>query len=233
MSLGNTPNRETSISVEASKSYAFGLHFKDVEGVPISVEGAVIRFVATEPVYQGSNEVIIKEATHVLDTAGFVQFEFQAEDLALDPGSYNYDITLIPESGYSTPLLKGSLNIGSNTDTDISNVYSDVNVGSDVTVTLSAGDVIEVTLERVDGLYLVVTTLIQDFTTEMEGLVADATTQANRATAEASRAEMARTEMTDWLSATGFPFWKGTQAQYNAISPKNPQVLYLIVDPGV
>ena len=233
MSLGNTPNRETSISVEASKSYAFGLRFVDVEDQPISVEGSVIRFVATEPVYQGSNEVIIKEASHVLDTAGFVQFEFQAEELALDPGSYNYDITLIPPTGYSTPLLKGSLNVGSNTDTDVSNVYSDVTVGSDVTVTLSAGDVIQLTLEQVDGLYLVTTSLIETFTSDMEALVSDATTEADRAAAEAARAEQARDQMTDWLNATGFPFWKGTQEAYNALSPKSAQVLYLIVDPGV
>jgi hypothetical protein len=233
VALGNTPNRETSISVEASKSYAFGVRFVDTEDIPISVEGAVVRFVATEPVYQGASEVLNIEARHVLDTAGFVQFEFQAEDLALDPGSYAYDITLIPESGYSTPLLKGSLNVGLNTDTDISNVYTGLNVGSDVTVTLSSGDIIEIVLERVDGLYLVVTRLIEDFTEDMEEQVALAAAEADRSTAEASRAELARTEMTDWLAATGFPFWKGTQAEYNAIDPKNPQVLYLIVDPGV
>jgi hypothetical protein len=39
--------------------------------------------------------------------------------------------------------------------------------------------------------------------------------------------------MQAWLDNAGFPFWKGTQAEYNAINPKKDEVLYLITDEAV
>jgi hypothetical protein len=232
MSLGNTPRRETNIAVEANKSYAFGIHLKDVENRPIDITDCVIRLVATQGAQGGGLEVLDMVAVHVTDVAGFVQFQFQAEDLALDPGTYSYDVTFLPPSGYSTPLLKGNIEVGVNADLDSSNVYNSVNVGSDVTAIMRENDLVEITMERLDGLYLVVTSLIKDFVDTVAAEIAKANAAADRAEAGASLSNVYADRMKDWLDNAGYPFWKGTQAEFDTIAHKR-HILYLIVDDEV
>lgn len=229
MALGNTPRRETNIAVEASKSYMLGLYFKTPDNTPVDLTGCVVRFVATDPPQRGASEVLSLAAD--MDTAevGLVQFKFQAADLTLEPGSYAYDVTLYPPSGYSTPILKGYLEIGSNTDLDDSNVYTSVNSSSDITAIIEGGDHVTIEIERVDGLYLVVTNLIEDFTVDMQAKVDEAAASAQAALVYENQAEGYRNEMQTWLNNAGFPFWKGTQAQYDALTPK-AEVLYLIIE---
>lgn len=229
MVLGNTPRRETNFYVEANKSYSFGMYFKTPDGEPVDLTDCVLRLVAAETQQVGGSEVISKIATSADPRTGFVNFNLQAEELALDPSSYPYDVTIIPESGYSTPIIKGYIEVGANTDTDVSNVYQDFNATSDVTATLEPFDVVEVTIERVDGLYLIVSNLMEDFAEQMEAEVSkaadSATDSSNSASLSASYAE----EMRVWLDNAGYPFWKGTQAEYDALTPKR-EVLYLITD---
>ncbi len=232
MPLGNTPRRETTISVEASKSYAFGMYFKTPDGLPIDLTDCELRLVAAEAPHVGGTEVINILATSQAPVTGFMQFNFQATDLELEPGSYAYDVTLLPISGYSQPIIKGYIEVGPNMDLDTSNVYTDLDVGSDVTVTQEQGDVVEITIERVDGLYLVVSALIKDFTEAMQAEVAKAAASAVDAAESAELAERNNNEMQVWLDNAGFPFWKGTYAQYQALVPKE-EVLYLLVDEAV
>ncbi|MGV0950003.1 MAG: phage upper tail fiber protein [Azonexus sp.] len=229
MALGNTPRRETNIAVEASKSYMLGVYFKTPDNTPVDLTNCVIRFVATDPPQRGASEVLSIVAD--MDTAevGLVQFKFQAADLTLEPGSYAYDVTLYPPSGYSTPILKGYIEIGANTDLDDSNVYDAVNTVSDITAIIEGGDHVTVEIERVDGLYLVVTNLIEDFSVAMQAQVDVAAGHAQAALVSENEAEAANSEMQAWLDNAGFPFWKGTQAQYNALTPKY-EILYLITD---
>lgn len=229
MALGNTPRRETNIAVEASKSYLLGLKFQDSDKQPIDLTGCVIRFVATEPPQRGASEVLSLEAYMEAPEVGLAQFKFQAADLTLEPGSYAYDVTLLPPTGYSSPILKGYLEIGSNTDLDDSNVYTDINTISDITVTFAQGDNVTIEIERVDGMYLVVSNLIEDFTVAMQAQVDLATARAQAALVSENEAEAYKAEMQAWLNNAGFPFWKGTQAQYDALTPK-AEVLYLIIE---
>jgi hypothetical protein len=229
MAFGNTPRRETNIAVEANKSFAFGILFKAQDGTPVDLSTSTLRFVAAELGHRGGNEVLSVVASTMDENAAMQQFEFQAEDLALPPGSYPYDVTLIPESGYSTPILKGTLEIGSNTDVDTSNVYtSDVTTGSNVTVYLNQHDLVEVTIERVDGLFMLVQELIKDFRDEVigwqTGILASVDAAAASSTDAAYQADLLR----GWFNSVGFPFWKGTQAEYDALPTKDPNVLYLI-----
>lgn len=233
MALGNTPRRETVIAVEANKSYAFGLNFKTPDGLPVDLTACEVRLVAAEAPHVGGTEVMSLVATSQEPTTGFTQFNMQAEDLALEPGSYPYDVTLYPQTGYSTPIVKGYIEIGTNTDLDTSNIYSGVEVGSDITVFMEHGDLLEITIERVDGLYVVVGEIIRDFEEQMAAEVAKAADFATDAQNSAELSQSYADSMQVWLDNAGFPFWKGTQAQYNAINPKKDEVLYLITDEAV
>ena len=228
MALGNTPRRETNIAVEANKSYAFGVWFKSADETPIDLTDSVLRFVATENAYHTGAEVISKVAVPMLDQPDMQQFEFQAEDLALDAGSYAYDITLIPPSGYSIPILKGQLEVGANSDLDTDNVFTDISTGTDIIVDLAGTDVVEVTIERVDGMFMLVKELLDDFRQEIVDAKAYMDTKAAEADASAQYAASKAAQLEGWFNTVGFPFWKGTQAQYDAITTKNPDVLYLV-----
>lgn len=230
MALGNTPRRETNIAVEANKSFTFGIWFKSADGTPIDLTGSTIRFVAAQLAHRNGVEVLSLTAVPMEDNPGMQQFEFQAEDLALPPGTYPYDVTLIPPSGYSTPILKGHLEIGTNTDVNTNNVYdSGLGTGTDVTVYLNEHDLVEVTIERVDGLFMLVTEVINDFRDEIEVEKLALTALKNAADASAQQSAFHAEELRGWFNSVGFPFWKGTQAEYDALPSKDPNVLYLVV----
>lgn len=229
MALGNTPRRETNIAVEASKSYVLGLYFVMVDGSPVDLTDCVLRLVATDPPQRGSTEILSLSAVIEQPLTGLAQFKFQASDLSLEPGSYSYDVTLIPLSGYSTPILKGYIEIGANTDLDDSNVYTDLNITGDITVTMEGHDLVTVEIERVDGMFLVVSRLIEEFTVDMQEQVGAAAGSAQASLNSANQSASYAALMQTWLDNAGFPFWKGTQAQYDAIAHKD-EVLYLIID---
>lgn len=228
MALGNTPRRETNFTVEMNKSFSFSIWFKAADDTPVDLSNAELRFVAGEMAHRGGNEVLVATAV-MTDLPGMMQFDFQAEDLAIDPGSYAYDVTLIPESGYSTPILKGVFEVGTNTDEYVENVYtSEVSTGSDITVYLNEHDVVEVTVERVDGLFVLTQELISDFRDEIAAAQVTLAASADAAAESAQQAFTSADELRHWFNTVGFPFWKGSQAQYDAIPVKNPDVLYLI-----
>jgi hypothetical protein len=230
VALGNTPRKETNISVEASKSYAFGVRFQHLDKTPVDMEDIVVRLVASEDAYRGGSEVLSLEGVHIGDDAGLVQFQFQAEDLALDPGQYPYDVTIIPESGYSTPVLKGYIEVGNNQDLDASNRYGMVLTGSEVTAIIENGDLVEITIERIDGLSGVVLQMISEFREEVTKDIDRGAAAATEAKAWASQSKYYADELRAWLQSVGFPFWKGTQAEYDALPNPDPLVLYLITD---
>lgn len=232
MALGNTPRRETNIAVEASKSYVLGLRFVMSDGAPVDLTGCVLRFVATEPPRRGSVEVLTLIAELDQPAAGLALFKFQAADLSLDPGSYAYDVTLVPPSGYSSPILKGFLTVGANTDLDVSNVFDQLNTTSDITVVMDEHDAITIEIERVDGMFLVVSALIEEFEVDMQKQVDRAAGHSQAALNSANLATAHANEMRAWLDNAGYPFWKGTQAEFDAIQQKR-EILYLIVDEAV
>jgi hypothetical protein len=229
MAIGNTPRRETNIAVEANKSFTFGVYFKASDGTPVDLTGSTLRFVAAELGHRGGTEVLSAIAVSDADNKAMQHFEFQADDLALPPNTYVYDITLIPQSGYSIPVLKGNFEIGRNTDDYIGNVYSGVATGTDVTVLLGERDVVEVTVERVDGLFMLVTELIKDFRDEIAAATITLEELVNQSQGSADLAASYANELREWFNSVGFPFWKGTQAEYDALPEKNPLALYLIV----
>lgn len=230
MVLGNTPTKETNFAVEANKSYAFGVWFKKADGNELDISDCTVRLVVADAAHRGGTEIIVLEAVPVGDSHGLVQFQFQAEDLALDSGSYPYDVTLIPSSGYSTPILKGFVEVGANVDLDTSNRYAQVNRGSDITAFMEGTDLVSITIERVDGLYTVVEEMIRDVMKRMQEQTALAGQAVQEARDAAQFAKNYADELRVWLTSVGYPFWEGTQEQYNDIPQPQPSVLYLIVE---
>jgi hypothetical protein len=229
MAIGNTPRQETNIAVEANKSFSFGVWLRTSDGTPVDLTDSELRFVATEQVRRSGLEVLSITAVPMLDQPDMQQFEFQAEDLALTPGAYSYDITLYPPSGYSVPILKGHLEVGINADEDTANTFTNVGTGTDVTVYLKEHDVVQVTVERVDGLFMLVRELIDDFRVEITDMRSAMQAIADTAEASAQTSANYANELRGWFESVGFPFWKGTQAQYDAIPVKDPNVLYLVI----
>lgn len=164
MPIGNTPKHETNIAVEYGKSFSFGVWLRDKDDKHLDLTGVKLRFVARkQPRHRGT--VVIEKVAIPAHGANWMQhFEFQADDLALPPGEYPYDITLEAKDGYSTPLVKGYLIIGANADDYTNNVYPE-NSGmtTDITVQIRHRDVVKITVERVDGMFKYVQQMIHDF----------------------------------------------------------------------
>jgi hypothetical protein len=234
VALGNTPTRETNFAVEASKSYAFGISFRDKDDDPVSLEGAEVRMVIARETYHGGGVVLEKKAVLIVPLEGLCQFQFQAEELAITPGQYVYDITFVSSSNFSTPILKGYFEVGYNVDYDSSNVYGDVNSGSDITAVVSNGDLIELTIEKIDGMYHVINELIKNFRQDMTNEVKVAVEAGKAAVNAAMAANADANELRAMLVMAGYPFWRVlTQAEYDALPEIANGVLYVIVDPGV
>jgi hypothetical protein len=81
----------------------------------------------------------------------------------------------------------------------------------------------------VDGMFLVVSELIENFEIAMHVQVDAAAGSAQDALSYANEAEGYKNEMQVWLNNAGFPFWQGTQAEYDLIT-KTSDILYLIVE---
>lgn len=157
MTLGNTPARHHVFQLEQNKSFAFLMkfHLKEVVDdvyLPYSLEGAAVRMVVRAPEHLGSEVVLELTAAEVDADAGAVRFSMQAADLDMEPGEYRYDITLLTSIGYSVPVMKGLLVIGSNADEYSSNVYSFTDPGTVFSIEIHNGATVEVAIKNPDFL---------------------------------------------------------------------------------
>ena len=150
--LGNTPLRHTNFFLDRGKSFAFTMSFVDKAGLPHDLTESVVRIVVEEPQYFGGAEVISMPAFEENLPGGVVRFQFQAEDLLLEPGEYPYDVTLVAAMGYSSPVIKGTFVIGSNTDDVVDNTYTGVDLSQGLVVTMHHGNAIQVCLDYAVGL---------------------------------------------------------------------------------
>lgn len=158
MTLGNTPVCRNDFFLEQRKSFAFLMHFQlrdravRAETPDFDLTDSTVRIVVRYPQHLGGEKVIETEADEVELTEGRVQFRLQAIDLELDPEAYPYDITLLTPNGYTTPVMKGFFNIGSNTDTDSSNVFDLTNPNTWIEVGIINSAVVQVRINNPDFL---------------------------------------------------------------------------------
>lgn len=162
--LGNTPRRTTVLTLEARKSFAFGLKFlTSSTDAPVDLTGAAVRLVLAQPAHLGGAALVTKTATAVDLPLGLVQFELQAAELDLTPGEYPFTVTLVSALGYSTVIVKGVVDLAENTDGDDTNTYAGINPSTNLAAYLENGGLVEVTVDHLDGMYVIVEQRISQF----------------------------------------------------------------------
>jgi len=151
MALGNTPLKRTDIHLEARKSFAMTVRFRYRNDTPADMDGYSVRMAVSEPQHLGGAVVLLKDAAPIDNDPGVFQFSIQASETDLESGSYPFDATFVSDRGYSTPFLKGAIEIGDNADEDASNVYDTADTLDDVLVVLGTGHEIVVCIVQADA----------------------------------------------------------------------------------
>lgn len=152
MALGNTPQQRTMLRLERGKSYALTLRFLDEAGKAYDMTGSTVRLTAKAMRHLGGAVVLQMSAIdRAPERPGEFQFPFQASDTDLEPSEYPLDITWVTADGYSTPVVKGAILIGDNTDSDVSNVYSTVDTLDEILVTVGGDTEITVQVAQADA----------------------------------------------------------------------------------
>ena len=143
--FGNSPRRFVVLPLEARRSFAFRVVFRDSEtGATIDMTGATLRFVMAAPDYRGGAELVNVAALTTEVAAGEFQFELQASHLDQTADEYPFVLTLVTSSGYSTSVVKGVVNLLDNADTDATAVYSGIDTDTGLEVYLSAGTTVRI-----------------------------------------------------------------------------------------
>lgn len=155
-SLGNTPRQQTVLKLAARKSFAFGLLFRQQEDLPIDLTGATIRFVLAEPDYRGGAVLLTRTAELIDAELGVAQVSLQAVDLNLVEDDYPFSVTIVSALGYSTLVLSGVVTISENADTGTSGTYTDIDPSTNFAVYIGNGNTLTISVERVDGMDVIV-----------------------------------------------------------------------------
>jgi hypothetical protein len=187
--LSNTPRSETVVTVEARKSFAFGIQFLySSNSTPIDITGATVRMVVSLPRRLGGTIAIDRDATILNGPLGLAQIALQADDLDFAEDEYPFSVTLVSALGYSTLILKGVLDLRDNTEHESTGAtYADINPSTNLAAYLRDNNLVTVKIDHVDGLYAVVTDLIVEATATLEDLVERAEAAANLALATAGQ----------------------------------------------
>lgn len=112
--LSNSPEESLVLRLEARKSFTFGVRFRDANGKPVDITGADIRFTAAR--VHADNEIATVfwvQAVLTESALGLARVDIQAADLALDPGSYPFALTVV-NGGYSSVVAKGLVELQAN-----------------------------------------------------------------------------------------------------------------------
>lgn len=151
-SIGNSPQQHTILRLEARKSFVLGVLITNPHGRPANLEGCTLTIVAKPPdaVTQDDDANLLAqdaEAIIVAPELGYARFEIQAATLDHEPGEYPFAIVLITDSGYSSVLVKGTLDLQQNT--EFSSVGHSFSAGLDsqrIDVVLQGRNVLHVSL---------------------------------------------------------------------------------------
>lgn len=168
--LGNTPRQHTTLTLEARKSYAFGVKFLHRSSKqPVDITGAMVRFTSS---YAG--EQVLDVDAEILDAElGLAQVNLQAAQLDLPVREYPFTLTLVSATGYSTVVAKGTLDLQENTEAESTlSTYLPHNPSTNLAAYLEGGDVVQVHVDQVDGLTVIVKDLLEDYKDEHAAAVA-------------------------------------------------------------
>lgn len=148
--VGNSPEQQTILRLEARKSFALSLWFMDSNRRPADLTGATVRLVVkTAPFADdpGDAQNLIEHslAEFPMPDQGYARFELQASELDLEPAEYPFVVVLV-SGGYSSVVVKGALVVEANPE------YSSMESTYDDAQPPSALDVVMRNQARVDVL---------------------------------------------------------------------------------
>lgn len=118
--VGNSPENETVLRLQARKSFSLGLWIEDQNGTPLNITGCIFRFVARKKVVDADSDDTNNLIANYLGaiqapTLGYLTFNLQAAELDWKPGEYEYTIVMSDE-GFSTVIVAGVIQLEQNTE---------------------------------------------------------------------------------------------------------------------
>jgi hypothetical protein len=119
--LGNSPEEQTILRLQARKSFQLALWMEDKNGNPLDIASSTLRMVVRKKNFPSStssdadNLIVNSTAEIVTPALGYARFNLQASELDEAPGEYAYSIVL-SEGGYTSTIVQGVLEIIQNTE---------------------------------------------------------------------------------------------------------------------
>jgi len=152
--LTNSPSR-IQLRCEQRHSFSFGIYFETADQHRVNITGCTITFTAQQPVYKGYGVQFAKPCDIVDGPNGHAQLNLQAVDLDLAAAQYEFDITLLTPEDYSSPVVKGFLEVVANPDPGyVDEVYDAANPPSSITAKILNNNSVSVVVNHLAGLVL-------------------------------------------------------------------------------
>ena len=148
--LTNTPQQQLQFDLERRKSYSFRCVLLNADRSPLDLTNCKLRFVMKareydEDLFDTTNVIVNHEARILSPESGEATFAFQAAELDVVPGAYNYAIVLWTKDGYSVVVVKGIVNLHANTDSaSMTKRYTTNSADAALELTLRGNDVVNI-----------------------------------------------------------------------------------------
>lgn len=148
--LTNTPQQQLQFDLERRKSYSFRCVLLNADRSPLNLTNCKLRFVMKareydDDLYDTTNVIVNHEARILSPESGEATFAFQAAELDVAPGAYNYAIVLWTKDGYSVVVVKGIVNLHANTDSaSMTKSYTTNSADAALELTLRGNDVVNI-----------------------------------------------------------------------------------------
>lgn len=110
-----SPQEHSLLVFEARKSASFGVFFTDANDAPLDVSTATVTLAFAPQTRAVGSAPVLTVVAEPRPDLGWKRFNIQASQLALNPGSYDFTMTVVLE-GYSFVPMKGTLELVENTD---------------------------------------------------------------------------------------------------------------------
>ena len=148
--LTNTPQQQLQFDLERRKSYSFRCVLLNADRSPLDLTNCKLRFVMKareydEDLYDTTNVIVNHQARILSPEFGEATFAFQAAELDVAPGAYNYAIVLWTKDGYSVVVVKGIVNLHANTDSaSVTKRYTTNSADAALELTLRGNNVVNI-----------------------------------------------------------------------------------------
>ena len=237
--LTNTPQQQLQFDLERRKSYSFRCVLLNTDRSPLNLTNCKLRFVMKareydDDLYDTTNVIVNHEARILSPEFGEATFAFQAAELDVAPGAYNYAIVLWTKDGYSVVVVKGIVNLHANTDSaSMTKRYTTNSADAALELTLRGNDVVNIvtnTLTKSEARVEIIGTGRPDDSSTLEATTIQQVANAQVGTLFISLdgagigAWAWRKRRTGWGLVEGFPImWSDIQNRPSLFPPSSHQ----------